>query len=101
MANQVIVPRPPSFFGNDAPVFRLLPEAQQPLWKSLFQNVKEALFPEKLPPLRLTSRPVKVREIWSRGNQRRAAAGSLTIHATLIAAMITLTLIATRAPVME
>ncbi|HEY6351708.1 MAG TPA: energy transducer TonB [Candidatus Angelobacter sp.] len=101
MANQVIVPRPPGFFGSDVPVFRLLPEAQQPLWKSLFQNVKEALFPEKLPPLRLTSRPVTVREIWSRGNKRQAAAGSLTIHVMAIAAIITLTLIATRAPQMD
>lgn len=100
MANQVIVPRPPSFF-SDAPAFRLLPEAQQPLWKSLFSNLREALFPEKLPPLRLTSRPVAVREIWSRGNKKRAAAGSLTLHAMAVGAIIALTILATRAPVVD
>lgn len=97
MANQVIVPRPPNFF-QDAPAFRLLPEAQQPMWKSLFKNVWEALFPEKLPPLRLTARPVAVREIWSRGNKRRAAAGSLTLHALAIGGIIALTILATRTP---
>ena len=100
MANQVIIPRPPGFLG-DAPAFRLLPEAQQPLWKSLFRNVREALFPEKLPPLRLTSRPVAVREIWSRRNQKRAAAGSLTLHAIAIGAVIALTILASRTPVVE
>ena len=29
-----------------------------PLWKSLLRNVRDRFFPEKLPPLHLTSRPV-------------------------------------------
>jgi protein TonB len=100
MANQYIVPRPPGFLNNDVPAFSLQ-DAQQPLWKSLYQNVKDALFPEKLPPLRLTSRPVAVREIWSRRNNRRAAAGSLMLHGLGIAGIIALTIWATRAPVAE
>ena len=41
----------------------LLPPTQinQGLFSSLTANLKEALFPEKLPPLQLTSRPVRVR----------------------------------------
>src|SRR5215471_18310397 len=100
MANQYIVPRPQSFF-RDVPAFGLLPETQQPLWKSLFKNVKDALFPEKLPPLRLTSRPVRGQEIWSRRSTKRAAAGSLTLHSLVIAAMIVLTIMAARSPVVE
>src|SRR5579871_965848 len=100
MANQYLIPRPPSLLG-DAPVFGLVPEAQQPLWKSLYQNLKDALFPEKLPPLRLTSRPVAVREIWSRGHARRAAASSVTLHSLAIAGVIVLTIMATRHPVAE
>jgi len=100
MANQYIVPRSPGML-RDVPVFRLLPEAQQPLWKSLFKNVKDALFPEKLPPLRLTSRPVQVREIWSRRNNRRAATGSLTLHVLAIGGLIAFTILAARAPKVE
>jgi protein TonB len=100
MANQFIIPRPQNFFG-DVPAFRLLPETQQPLWKSLFKHLKDALFPEKLPPLRLTSRPVQVREIWSRRSTRRAATGSLTLHSLVIGGMIALTIMAARTPVVE
>jgi hypothetical protein len=32
----------------------------RPLWKRLFLNFREKVFPEKLPPLRLTSRPVNL-----------------------------------------
>jgi hypothetical protein len=39
----------------------LLPESTtRPLWKRLAFNLKESLFPEKLPPLQITSRPVAV-----------------------------------------
>jgi TonB family protein len=100
MANQYIVPRPPGFIGN-APAFRLPTDIQQPMWKSLYRNVRDALFPEKLPPLRLTSRPVAVRTIWSRGNTRKAAAGSLTIHALAIGTIIGLTIWITHSPIVE
>jgi hypothetical protein len=39
----------------------LLPDSvTQPLRKSLFLNLRDTFFPEKLPPLELTSRPVNV-----------------------------------------
>jgi hypothetical protein len=31
-----------------------------PLWRSLVGNIRDSMFPEKLPPLQLTSRPVDV-----------------------------------------
>lgn len=99
MANQYIVPRSPGFLG-DAPTFSLQ-TSQQPLWKSLFSNIKDALFPEKLPPLRLTSRPVAVREIWSRRSTRKATVSSLTLHGLAIGGIIVLTILATRAPQVE
>lgn len=38
-----------------------LPETlTRPLWKSLLANTRDRLFPEKLPPLQLTSRPIDV-----------------------------------------
>lgn len=100
MANQYIVPSPSGLAGRTS-TLELLMETQQPMWKSLFRNLKEALFPEKLPPLKLTSRPVAVREIWSRGNPQRAAAGSLTVHGLFIGGLIALTIFMTRSPVIE
>src|ERR1700757_3531981 len=35
-----------------------------PLWKSLFASIDAALFPKKLPPLVLTSKPVAGGELW-------------------------------------
>jgi len=51
------------------------------LWDSLKENVRSVFKPEKLPPLRLTSRPVKVREIWGESQHPKSAAvGSLLAH---------------------
>jgi len=37
----------------------LLPQSvTRPLWKSLFSNLRDRFFPERLPPLQLTSRPM-------------------------------------------
>src|SRR6516165_9257589 len=109
MANQVIAPRPQPpdtdknrvsgtrpLIAGSAPKLNLLPEMHQSLLGSLFRNVKDALFPEKLPPLRLTSRPVAVREIWSRPNRKKATTGSLVLHAIGLAALIALSIIELR-----
>ncbi|MBZ5525659.1 MAG: energy transducer TonB [Acidobacteriia bacterium] len=93
MANQVIVPRPQGFF-EEAPALNFLPETEQSVWKSLYANLKETIFPEKLPPLELTSQPVPVQEIWSRKKPGRAAAGSLTVHGLVVAAVIGVTFLA-------
>src|SRR5947209_15737012 len=92
MANHAIVPPPQGLFNSEHSL-NLLREIEQPMWKSLFRNVKEALFPEKLPPLRLTSRPVQVGDIWARSNKKRATAGSLTLHAMFIGGMVALTIL--------
>jgi periplasmic protein TonB len=110
MANQVIAPRPhrpgsgkdrlpgsrPQGSAHDVPNLNLLPEMHQSLLVSLYRDLKEALFPEKLPPLHLTSRPVQVREIWTRGNRKKATTGSLTLHAVAIGALIALSIIGLR-----
>ena len=70
-----------------------LPTMHESVLHSLFTNVKDALFPEKLPPLLLTSRPVAVREIWSRRNPKRSATGSLVLHVLGIVALIALSIL--------
>jgi TonB family protein len=82
--------------ASDALKLNLLPETQQSLIVSLYTNIKEALFPEKLPPLKLTSRPVAVREIWTRPDRKKATTGSLALHAVGLAALIALSIIELR-----
>lgn len=69
----------------------------EPLWKSLFQNIDEFFFPKKLPPLVLTSKPVPVRDIWGFYNYKgRGAVGSTVVHILAIAIIIAVALIGRR-----
>jgi len=111
MANQVLVQRPKSYVSNGhpkvvvthtpppvgvVPNFRLLTEVRKGLLSSLLGSLKDALFPQKQPPLLVTSRPVAVREIWSRGNPKRAAKWSMMVHIVGLAALIGLPLLPSR-----
>src|ERR1700690_2338188 len=70
---------------------------EEPLWKSLFQNLDEFFFPKKLPPLVLTSKPVPVKDIWGFYDYKKnGALGSTVAHVVLIAAIIGLTLMGRR-----
>jgi len=107
MANQVIAPRPQrplKEMNQGSGPTRLRPAASdeltftvpnmhQSMLGSLFATIREALFPEKLPPLRLTSRPVAVREIWTRGNRKRSTTSSVILHGLGIGAIIGLSFI--------
>src|SRR6516162_8299021 len=110
MANQVFAPRPqpPVDTANragagrrpeviqDAPRLNLLPEMHESMVHSLFKNLWDLLFPEKLPPLKLTSRPVPVREIWTRVNHKRSATGSLILHGIGLVALIVIPILLAR-----
>src|SRR5205807_2996255 len=61
------LPQPNNAFFNkaDEHLARLLaPDVEEPWYKSLYQNVKDAINPPKLPPLEITSKPVAVKDIW-------------------------------------
>ncbi len=88
MSNQVLVPNP-----RPKQELNLLPPTHinEGLFSSLSRNVKEALFPEKLPPLQLTSRPVRVREIWGAyGNRKTSSTISGMLHVLAIGGIIAL-----------
>lgn len=60
-----------------------------PWYRVFYQNLRDSVFPPKLPPLKLTSRPVKVQSIWSRD----AAFGpsqlvALVVHVALIVLLL-------------
>jgi periplasmic protein TonB len=56
---------------------------------SFWQNVRDALFPRKLPPLQVTSKPVPVKDIWTKDTQfTRVQALSVTMHVGLLVLII-------------
>src|SRR5450432_3872158 len=62
------------FFDPDDHLSRLLPVGmEEPWYKSLFQNLKDAISPPKLPPLELTSKPVAVKDIWGLYGRKKSS----------------------------
>lgn len=81
---------------NNPALDLLLPETmlEQPLWRSLIQNLGEFLFPKKLPPVVLTTKPLPVKDIWGFYDYRRKAVlGSTVMHIAVLAAIIGLTML--------
>jgi periplasmic protein TonB len=71
------------------PHLLLAPDTFEPLWKSLFRGLDEFFFPKKLPPLKLESKPIPVKDIWGFYNYRRnGALGSTVAHAIVIGLII-------------
>ncbi len=79
---------PPS--GQEPELHLLLaPDTFEPLWKSLFRGLDEFFFPKKLPPLKLESKPVPVKDIWGFYNYKKnGALGSTVAHIIVIALII-------------
>ena len=50
---------------------RLLAAEGEPWYKSLIQNIRDAISPPKLPPLQVTSKPVAVKDIWGLYGQKK------------------------------
>lgn len=61
----------------------------RPWYSVLWENIRDTIAPPKLPPLKLSSPPVQVRDIWSKNEQfRRWQAASLTAHALIAVLLI-------------
>lgn len=61
----------------------------KPWFVSLFESIRDAISPRKLPPLKVTSRPVAVPEIWSKNQQfKRVQALSFAFHVLVIVLII-------------
>jgi len=83
-----------------APNFNVKTEGS--LFDSLKDNLRDLLFPEKLPPLKLTSRPVAVKSIWGDYDNRKVArTSSLIIHSLMIGALVAISIIGARKVVQE
>ena len=82
MASAEVNPNP----SNDPELHLLLaPDTFEPLWKSLFRGLDEFFFPKKLPPLKLESKPIPVKDIWGFYNYKKnGALGSTAAHIIVI-----------------
>jgi TonB family protein len=77
--------------GGQEPELHLLlaPDTFEPLWKSLLRGLDEFFFPKKLPPLKLDSKPIPVKDIWGFYNYKKnGALGSTAAHVIVIALII-------------
>ena len=77
--------------SSNQPELRLLlaPDTFEPLWKSLSRGLDEFFFPKKLPPLKLESKPIPVKDIWGFYNYKRnGALGSTVAHVIVIGLII-------------
>ena len=66
----------------------LAPDTEIPWYKSIIENVRELIQPEKLPPLELTSKPVAVKDIWGEGTNPKRVAASVIGHVAIFALLI-------------
>jgi protein TonB len=82
--------KPPQRTQSEPALNLLMPKGFEPsLWDSLKQNIKETFFPQKLPPLVLTSKPIPVHDIWGFYNYKKSGATlSLVAHIIVIAAVL-------------
>ena len=70
----------------------LAPDTDVPWYKSIIDNIKELVSPEKLPPLEITSKPVEVKDIWGKGTDPKALGMSVVFQGIVVALlMITVT----------
>jgi protein TonB len=82
-------PNNPFFDNADVHLARLLaPDMEQPWYKSLFQNIKEAINPPKLPPLEITSKPIAVKDIWGLYGRKKSSFMMSTGFQIVVAALL-------------
>lgn len=98
MASTEVNPNVTSGSGPEPELHLLLaPDTFEPLWKSLTRGLDEFFFPKKLPPLKLESKPIPVKDIWGFYNYKKnGALTSTAFHIVVIALIIGGTLLGRR-----
>ena len=90
MASEEVNPNmnPPT--GSEPQLHLLLaPDTFEPLYKSLFRGLDEFFFPKKLPPLKLESKPIPVKDIWGFYNYKKdGVLGSTAAHVVVLGLII-------------
>ena len=79
--------------AHEPDLYLLLPATFEPLWRSLFHGLSEFFFPRKLPPLKLESKPIPVKDIWGPSSRRNGVLGSAAAHVLVVALILGVSLI--------
>ncbi len=87
---RIATPAPVTITADDHLARLLAPDTEIPWYRSVFDNIREMIHPEKLPPLVLTSQPVAVKDIWGQGTNPRAIASSVVFQGALVAVLMLL-----------
>jgi periplasmic protein TonB len=56
-----------------------------PIWQDLYENLRDTFFPKRLPPLKLTSKPVAVKDPMAFKRSPTSSLVSFVVHAAIIA----------------
>src|SRR6202050_2858615 len=96
MANQVLLP--PELDGRDqAREPKLLAEIiHEPAWKTIAGNVYDLLYPRKLPPLVLTSKPIAVIDPMKENRGRASSIIAIGLHVVIVALILWLSIAAVK-----
>jgi periplasmic protein TonB len=87
MANQVLLP--PDLDRNEPKEPRLLSEIiDEPAYKTMWRNVHDLLYPPKLPPLVLTSKPIAVKDPMKEERSKASSIISIGTHVVIIALIL-------------
>jgi len=65
---------------------------EEPIWKTLWNSIVDVLFPRKLPPLKLSSAPIAVRDPMAVRRNPASSAVSFATHAVVIGLILLFTL---------
>jgi protein TonB len=88
MANQALLP-PDLDKRDQTREPRLMSEIiDEPAWKTIWNNVYDLLYPRKLPPLVLTSKPIAVVDPMKEDRGKASSIISLVVHVIVIAAIL-------------
>jgi periplasmic protein TonB len=90
----------PNAPGNEPELHLLITDKgfEEPLYRSLFREIDEFFFPKKLPPLKLESKPIPVKDIWGFYGEykKNGVLGSTGVHVLIAAIVIAGTIIGRR-----
>ncbi len=71
------------------PLHTRMMDEQRSMLTIFWENLRDTIAPPKLPPLQVTSKPIKVKDIWSKDPQARPAQlASLAMHVLIIGLLL-------------
>jgi protein TonB len=95
MANQALLP--PDLDQREPLEPKLLSEIiDEPAWKTMAGNIYDLLYPRKLPPLVLTSKPIAVIDPMKENRGRASSIIAISLHVVIVALILWLSIAAVK-----